>query len=138
MLRLCLAHRLDQSVVGNFNYIKTMTVENRIKELRWKNEFYLKRWFSNKDRYQPSKIDLDSKIRIYKMGAKILKAFAIFVVILFGATMYFQKGEIADVTFYQLLLAGSIFYLIGFEIQVKASRFEEISSLKKLQESNQE
>lgn len=111
-----------------------MIVESRIKELRWKNEFYLKRWFGNRETYQPREIDLDAKINVHSMGARIIKGFSICVVLLLGATLYFQKGEITALSFYQLLLAGSVFYLIGYQNQLKASRLEEIRSLSRLQE----
>lgn len=112
------------------------SIENRIKELRWQNEFLLKRWFSNKATYEPATVDAEAQASLYRKSAKSLKLFSIALVVFFLIALYLPDGGIDSNTFYKLLSMGFMFYSLSYSNQLKACRFEEISNLNSLLKHN--
>lgn len=107
--------------------MNNISIEDRIKELRWKNELFYKRLFTRKDSYIPSEINIDAKIKQEKNAITFIRLLAFAIAIIFGFIADDNTDRVKVI--YQMLFAFLLFLIPSFTTRMRLNRFEEIRFL---------
>ncbi len=110
--------------------MENTAINERIKELRYKNEIFYKRILTRKTKYVPAEINIDIKIKQEKNTTVLIRLLAFAIAVIIGFSVDVEKDGVQAV--YKILFAFVLFFMPSFLISIRKIRYEEIKFLQSL------